>query len=79
MDVGGPGYVHMVGTSKDIAEMSIVDEACGHSCEEGIPCTVVIACGEARRCKRSLAGAVKEAWAAAHAAWQEGGDSSWAS
>lgn len=75
MDVEGPGYVHMVDTSKGIAAMSMVDEACGHSCED-IPCTVVIACGEARRCKRSLAGALKEAWAAAHGAWQEGGGSS---
>jgi hypothetical protein len=33
-----------------VAAMSIVDEACGHSCE-GNPCTEVIACGEARRCK----------------------------
>ena len=68
MDVEEPGYVHMVDTSKGIAAMSMVDEACGHSCKEDIPCTVVIACGEAQRCKRNLAGAWKEAWAAAHVA-----------
>ena len=61
MDVEGPGYVHMVDTSKGIAAMGMVDEACGHSCEEGIPCTVVISYGEARYCKKSLAGALKEA------------------
>lgn len=53
----GLGHVHMGDTSKGIAAMSIVDEACGHSCE-GNPCTEVIACGEARRCKRSPAGAL---------------------
>lgn len=58
MDVEGLGHVRMVGTSKGIAAMGMVDEACGHSCEEGIPCTEVIAYGAARRCKRSLAGAL---------------------
>lgn len=76
MDVEGPGYAHMVDTSRGIAAMSMADEACGHSCEEDSPCTVVTACGEARHCKRSLAGALKGAWAAAHGAWQGGGGSS---
>lgn len=55
MDVEGPAYVHRVDTSKGIAAVKRV-VACGHSYEEGTPCTVVSACWEAQECKKILVG-----------------------